>query len=76
VLKLDFDTVIPGHGAVGTKQDLVAFRGLLVKTRDRVHELNMAKKNKDEIAAMLQSEFHWTQARLKSSLEGIITEMR
>jgi cyclase len=31
VLKLDFDTIIPGHGPVGTKQDLVAFRNLLKK---------------------------------------------
>lgn len=76
VLKLDFDTIIPGHGPVGTKQDLVAFRNLLVKTRDRVHEMNQAKKSKEEIAMMLQSEFHWTQARLKSSLDGIVAEMR
>ncbi len=76
VLKLDFDTIIPGHGAVGSKQDLVAFRNLLVKTRDRVHEMNTASKSKDEIANMLRSEFHWTDARLKSSLDGIVAEMR
>ncbi|MEO8051914.1 MAG: MBL fold metallo-hydrolase [Acidobacteriota bacterium] len=76
VLKLDFDTIIPGHGAVGSKQDLVAFRNLLVKTRDRVHEMNAASKSKDEIANMLRSEFHWTDARLKSSLDGIVAEMR
>ena len=53
VLKLDFDTVIPGHGPVGTKQDLVAFRNLLEKTRNRVHEMNAANKSKEEIGNML-----------------------
>jgi cyclase len=76
VLKLDFDTIIPGHGPVGTKQDLVAFRNLLEKTRGRVHELNQAKKSKDEIGKMLLTEFHWTPARLKSSLDGLVAEMQ
>jgi glyoxylase-like metal-dependent hydrolase (beta-lactamase superfamily II) len=76
VLKLDFDTIIPGHGPVGTKQDLVAYRDLLVRTRDRVHEMNAAKKTKDEIGSMLLTEFHWTPARLKSSLDVLVAEMR
>jgi len=76
VLKLDFDTVIPGHGPVGTKQDLVEFRNLLERTRNRVHELNTEKKSKEEIGKVLLSDFHWTPARLKSSLDGIVAEMR
>ena len=76
VLKLDFDTIIPGHGPVGSKQDLVVFRNLLERTRNRVHELNAANKSKDEIGNMLLTEFHWTPARLKSSLDGIVAEMR
>ena len=76
VLKLDFDTIVPGHGPVGTKQDLAAFRTLLERTRNRVHEMNAAKKSKDEIGNMLLTEFHWTPGRLKSSLDGIVAEMR
>lgn len=76
VLKLDFDTVIPGHGPVGTKQDLAAFRNLLERTLNRVHEMNAAKKSKEEIGNMLLTEFHWTPGRLKSSLDGIVAEMR
>lgn len=76
VLKLDFDTIIPGHGPVGSKQDLVVFRNLLERTRNRVHELNAANKSKDEIGNMLLTEFHWTPARLKSSLDGIVAEMQ
>jgi cyclase len=76
VLKLDFDTIIPGHGPVGTKQDLVAFRTLLEKTRSRVHELNQAKKSKAEIGTMLATEFHWSPSRLNTALDGIIAEMQ
>ena len=76
VLKLDFDTIVPGHGPVGTKKDLVAFRDLLEKTRNRVHEMNGAGKSKDEIGKMLLTEFHWTPARVKGSLDGLVAEMR
>jgi cyclase len=76
VLKLDFDTIIPGHGPVGTKQDLVEFRNLLERTRNRVHEMNAANKSKEEIGNVLLADFHWTPARLKSSLDGLVAEMR
>ena len=36
VLQLDFDTVIPGHGAVTTKAGLQAYRDNIVTLRDRV----------------------------------------
>jgi len=54
----------------------VAFRNLLERTRNRVHEMNASGKSKDEIGKMLLSEFHWTPARLKSSLDGLVAEMR
>ena len=36
VLKLDFDTVIPGHGPVSTKADLVKFKSDLETMRGRL----------------------------------------
>ena len=39
VLGLDFDTVIPGHGAVSTRDDVVKFRADLQAMRDRVAAL-------------------------------------
>ena len=76
VLKLDFDVVIPGHGAVGTKQDLVAFRATMVNLRDRVHQMDAEKKSRDEISKMLQTDFHWAQLQLTRGLDGVIGEMQ
>ena len=76
VLKLDFDVVIPGHGAVGTKQDLVAFRETMVNLRNRVHQMDVEKKSRDEISKMLQTDFHWAQLQLTRGLDGVIGEMQ
>jgi len=43
--------VIPGHGAVGDKSHLVAYRDLLVGTRERVAALKKQGKSLDEIVA-------------------------
>jgi cyclase len=76
VLKLDFDVVIPGHGAVGTKQDLVAFRETMVNLRNRVHQMDVEKRSRDEIGKMLQTDFHWQQLQLTRGLDGVIGEMQ
>jgi glyoxylase-like metal-dependent hydrolase (beta-lactamase superfamily II) len=36
VLGLDFDTIIPGHGPVATRADLVKFRADLETMRNRI----------------------------------------
>jgi glyoxylase-like metal-dependent hydrolase (beta-lactamase superfamily II) len=76
VLPLDFDTVIPGHGDVTTKQELRKFRDSTVKLRTRIHEMIVQKKSRDEIAKMLQTEFHWAQLHLDVSLDGALAELR
>jgi glyoxylase-like metal-dependent hydrolase (beta-lactamase superfamily II) len=43
--------VIPGHGAVGGKADLVLFRDVLVEIRDKVSSLKKQGKSLAEIAA-------------------------
>lgn len=43
--------VIPGHGAVGDKSQLVFYRDLLVGTRDKVATLKKRGKSLDEIVA-------------------------
>ncbi len=49
----DADTVIiPGHGPVGDREDLVAYRAMLVKTRDNLAPLIAQGKSVDEIVAM------------------------
>src|SRR6478672_10725459 len=59
VLKLDFDTAVPGHGLVTTKQEMAKFRDSTITTRNRIHEMVVAKKTRDEIGKTMQSEFHW-----------------
>jgi hypothetical protein len=43
--------VIPGHGAVGDKVQLAAYRDLLVGTREKVAALKRQGKSLDDIAA-------------------------
>ena len=73
-LKLDFDTAIPGHGLVTTQQEMANFRDSTVTTRNRIHEMVVAKKTRDEIGKTMQSEFHWGPLQMKRGLDGAIAE--
>jgi glyoxylase-like metal-dependent hydrolase (beta-lactamase superfamily II) len=75
-LQLDFDTVVPGHGVVTTKAEMRKFRDSTLRLRNRVHEMVVQKKTRDEIAKMLQAEFHWVQLHLDRGLDGAIAEMQ
>jgi glyoxylase-like metal-dependent hydrolase (beta-lactamase superfamily II) len=76
VLQLDFDSVVPGHGVVTTKAELRKFRDSTLRLRNRVHELVVQKKTRDDIAKMLRAEFHWEQLHLDRGLDGAIAEMQ
>ena len=76
VLGLDFDQVVPGHGTVGTKADMRRFYDTSVRLKDRVHEMIVAKKSKDEIAKMLTAEYHYADFHLGMSLDGLLVELR
>jgi cyclase len=75
-LQLDFDAVVPGHGVVTTKQEMRKFRGSTLALRNRVHALVVQKKTRDEIAKVMQTEFHWAALHLMLSLDGAIAEMQ
>jgi hypothetical protein len=50
--KVDAQTkIVPGHGPLGDKKSLQAFRDMLAGTRDAVKPLVAAGKSKDEIIA-------------------------
>jgi cyclase len=76
VLQLDFDSVVPGHGPVTTKQEMRKFRDSTVTFRNRVHEMLVQKKTRDEIATMLRSEFHWADLHVNVSLNGAMVELQ
>jgi glyoxylase-like metal-dependent hydrolase (beta-lactamase superfamily II) len=44
-------TIVPGHGPVGTKEDLQTFHTMLVETTDNVRDMMAAGKNLAEIKA-------------------------
>jgi cyclase len=75
-LQLDFDTVVPGHGDVTTKAELRKFRDSTLAMRTRVHEMLMQKKSKDEISAVLKSDFQGAQLVFPGLLDGLLTELQ
>lgn len=60
ILKIDFDTVIPGHGPMITKQGLRTIRDKLVKMEERVRAMNREKKTQEEITQAVRQEFGYT----------------
>jgi glyoxylase-like metal-dependent hydrolase (beta-lactamase superfamily II) len=48
----DHTLVIPGHGPIGGRADLVAFRDMLVAIRENVARLKSEGKSRDEIVAL------------------------
>jgi cyclase len=76
VLQLDFDSVVPGHGVVTTKQEMRKFRDSTLKLRNRIHELVVQKKSRDDIGKVMRSEFHWADLHVMVSLDGAIAEMQ
>ncbi len=75
-LQLDFDTVVPGHGVVTTKQEMRKFRDSTLALRNRVHDLVVQKKTRDDIAKAMRTEFHWADLHVMRSLDGAIAEMQ
>ena len=76
VLKLDFATVIPGHGHPVTRADLQAFRESTLRFSGLVTELVKQNKSKAEIEAAMRSEFGWQDFHVQMALDGLINEMR
>jgi cyclase len=78
ILTLDFDTMIPGHGPVGKKADIVTYRGNVEKLRTRITGLVRGGSSKDEVAKALTSEFGWDPKGLPMTrgLDGLMVELK
>jgi glyoxylase-like metal-dependent hydrolase (beta-lactamase superfamily II) len=59
VLALDFDTIVPGHGPVSTRADLVQFRADLEAMRERIAGLIDMGASKGQILAVFESDYGW-----------------
>ena len=75
---LDFDTVIPGHGPVSKKADLLTYRNRATDLRTRVQTLIRQGKNQADVAKFMTAEYNWQPDSLNMqwSLPGMMTELR
>jgi len=77
-MKLDFDTVIPGHGKVTNKAGLLAYRDNVEKLRNRVSGLIREGKSQDDVAKVMTAEYKWAPGslNLQWSVPGMMKELR
>jgi hypothetical protein len=77
-MKLDFDTVIPGHGQVTTKEGLKTYRDNIAKEITRVRGLIREGKSQDDVAKVMTAEYAWAPGSLNMqwSLPGMMTELK
>ena len=77
-LKLDFDTVIPGHGKVTDKAGLKTYRDNVGKLRTRVSGLIKEGKSQDEVGKVMTAEYNWqpNSMNMQWSLPGMMTELK
>jgi glyoxylase-like metal-dependent hydrolase (beta-lactamase superfamily II) len=59
VLELDFDTVIPGHGPISTRGDVVKFRADLEAMRERIAGLIRMGATKQQVLAVFETDYGW-----------------
>jgi glyoxylase-like metal-dependent hydrolase (beta-lactamase superfamily II) len=77
-MKLDFDTVIPGHGAVTNKAGLMTYRNNVEKLRNRATSMIREGKSQEDIGTVMTAEFGWapTGLQMQWSLPGMMAELR
>jgi cyclase len=76
VLKLDFDTVVPGHGDVATKRDMTAFRDSTKRFTELVTQLVRQVRSRADVEQAMRSEFGWQDFHVQLGLDGLINEMK
>ena len=59
MLSLDFDTVIPGHGPVSTRDDVVKFRADVEAMRNRVAAMVRQGVTKADLAKTFEIDYGW-----------------
>jgi glyoxylase-like metal-dependent hydrolase (beta-lactamase superfamily II) len=77
-MKLDFDTVIPGHGPVTTKSGLLVYRNKLEKLRNRAAGLIREGKSQEDVGKVMIAEFNWAPSGMQMnwSLPGMMAELK
>jgi len=77
VLKLDFDTIIPGHGPLSDHAGLLKWRVDFETMRNRISGMVRQGKSKDEVSQTLVKDFGWPAGGLAiQQVDAFIAEMR
>lgn len=76
VARLDFDTVIGGHGPNLDRQGLLKYRDRVIAIRERVRALNRERKTAEEITATVGKEFNWGTGPAAGNIAGMLLELR
>jgi len=80
ILALDWDTAIPGHGAVMSRSDVIAFRNQMEAIRSHMAELIRGGMTRSEAPVRIRSEaLSWTMAEnglfMQRSIPGFYDEI-
>ena len=77
ILRWDFDTVIPGHGPVMKRADLIKFRDNFLNLNRRVSGMLRDGNGKDEIMKTLVADFGWSATGMGArSIDGLLAELK
>ena len=76
VAKLDFDTLIGGHGPALTRAEFLKYRDRIAAIRERFRGLNRERKTQDEITQTLIKEFNWGTGPAAGNIPGMLQELR
>ena len=77
-MKLDFDTVIPGHGPIMKRADLEKWVSTFETVRSRLGDLRRQGKSKEEVAQLLKiDDLGWQPSRFwnERSVPGLYDEL-
>ena len=80
ILSLDFDTAIPGHGAVMSRSDVIAFRNQMEAVRQRMADLIRSGMPRTDASERIQTEeLSWTMSPdglfMQRSIPGFYDEI-
>jgi glyoxylase-like metal-dependent hydrolase (beta-lactamase superfamily II) len=77
IMDWDFDIVIPGHGPVSKRADLLAFQNNFDKMTHRVTGMLRSGKGKDDVSQMLTAEFGWQANSLgMRQIDAMLVELK
>jgi glyoxylase-like metal-dependent hydrolase (beta-lactamase superfamily II) len=76
VLKLDFDTVVPGHGPMSNKAAMQKYQTTARELVQTVSQLVKQGKPRADVEKVMRSQFGWEDFHVNMALDGLIKELR